>query len=313
MYTIKILNSEEYDKLPYKHAKDSLGCADAKAGKAFVRATGVKEWDMATLSHEVDELVAKVSPHEEDGIRYKGSKVETKVVEDPYKMAVTNPLSAYLSTQIGRGTPSYASTGKSLYSKLDPQATASYQNFMGINAGDWYKKAVVDPTMEDMKDQFSYLDEGWAGSLRGSGRFADREDFTSDVASELAQGRYQAELEIPQAQFTMGQAYKTMEDKNLALDYADWFQSLAQNNPALNQALSFIANPDGRDVITYEKKSSGIGETVGSIVGMIALGVLTGGLGFAMAPGLGALSGLGVGGSAMLGGMGGGMVGSLFD
>ena len=71
MYTIRILDDAEFDKLPYKFVKDSLGLADPETGEAFVRKTGIKEMDMATLSHEVDELVAKTSPHEIDGIRYK--------------------------------------------------------------------------------------------------------------------------------------------------------------------------------------------------------------------------------------------------
>lgn len=71
MYTLKILSSEDFDKLPYKHAKTSLGAADAKTGVAYVRDTGYNDITKATISHELDELVTNVSPHEEDGIRYK--------------------------------------------------------------------------------------------------------------------------------------------------------------------------------------------------------------------------------------------------
>lgn len=71
MYTLKILSEQDFDKLPYKHAKRSLGLADAKTGVAFVRDTGYNDITKATISHELDELVANVSPHEEDGIRYK--------------------------------------------------------------------------------------------------------------------------------------------------------------------------------------------------------------------------------------------------
>lgn len=73
-YTVQVLTNKEFDKLPYKHIKDALGLADKEKNMAFVRETGVKEWDIATLRHEIDELVAKVSPHEEDGIRYKSFK-----------------------------------------------------------------------------------------------------------------------------------------------------------------------------------------------------------------------------------------------
>ena len=71
MYTVKVLSPKDFDTLPYKHAKRSLGLADAKTGVAFVRDTGYNDITKATISHELDELVNKVSPHEEDGIRYK--------------------------------------------------------------------------------------------------------------------------------------------------------------------------------------------------------------------------------------------------
>jgi hypothetical protein len=306
MYTIKILDSKDYDKLPYKKAKTSLGCADAEKGIAFVRKTGNKEWDMATLSHEVDELVAKVSPHEEDGIRYKdsGGSVETKVIEDPYKMAVTNPLSAYLASQVGKGTPRYGSEGsgsegKTLYEPMDTKAYSTYQDFLNINPDEWYTKAVVEPTMKDMADQNAIISEGWAGSLRGSGRFRDLEDFTQDTASTLAEGRYNAELQIPQAQFAMAQSYSQQRNQEKALEYADWYQSLPENNPALTQALQFLAGNDGRDVITYQKQgeSSNLGSVLGMVAGL-ALGPLTGGMSLTET-----MLAMGIGGSA----------GSLFD
>jgi len=71
MYTVRILSEKEFDKLPYKHAKTSLGLADANTGVAFVRDTGYNDITKDTIAHELDELMAKVSPHEEDGIRYK--------------------------------------------------------------------------------------------------------------------------------------------------------------------------------------------------------------------------------------------------
>jgi len=70
-YEIRVVSHEEFDSLPYKRAKASLGLADAKNNIAYVRHTGVKGLDEGTISHEFDELMMKVSPHEEDGIRYK--------------------------------------------------------------------------------------------------------------------------------------------------------------------------------------------------------------------------------------------------
>lgn len=70
MYTVKILPSEEFDKLPFKRAKEALGAADAKTGIAYIRDTGYNDVTKTVIAHELDELMAKTSPHEEDGIRY---------------------------------------------------------------------------------------------------------------------------------------------------------------------------------------------------------------------------------------------------
>ena len=71
-YEIRVVSSEEFDELPYKKARKSLGLADSKSNIAYVRETGIRGLDENTINHEFDELMMKVSPHEEDGIRYKG-------------------------------------------------------------------------------------------------------------------------------------------------------------------------------------------------------------------------------------------------
>jgi len=71
MYVVRVLENEEFNKLPYKHAKTALGLADKKKNTAYVRSTGCQGFDMFTIQHEIEELTKKISPHEEDGIRYK--------------------------------------------------------------------------------------------------------------------------------------------------------------------------------------------------------------------------------------------------
>jgi hypothetical protein len=70
-YTLHYLSDKEFDNLPFKKVKTSFGCADEKTGNAYVRRTGIRPIDEFVTEHEIAELVAKVSPHEEDGIRYK--------------------------------------------------------------------------------------------------------------------------------------------------------------------------------------------------------------------------------------------------
>lgn len=82
-YTVKFLSNAEFDSLPYKHVKESFGCADQKTMTAYVRQTGIKPLDMFVTEHEIEELIAKVSPHEEDGIRYKKGKDIFKTIGGP--------------------------------------------------------------------------------------------------------------------------------------------------------------------------------------------------------------------------------------
>jgi len=80
IYTIAVLDDKDYDSLhkqfPYiteEKLKDSLGFADKEKREAYVRRTVVKEMDAATMQHELQELLAKNSGHEdENGIRWKG-------------------------------------------------------------------------------------------------------------------------------------------------------------------------------------------------------------------------------------------------
>jgi hypothetical protein len=70
-YTLHYLSDKEFDKLPYRLANTAWGAADEKTGNAYVRRTGLRPIDEFIAEHELAELIAKVSPHEVDGIRYK--------------------------------------------------------------------------------------------------------------------------------------------------------------------------------------------------------------------------------------------------
>lgn len=71
-YTITVLDNDKFDKLPYENISDSLGFADPETGNAFVRRTGVPDWDAETIQHEIQELLAKDSFHTDaNNIRHK--------------------------------------------------------------------------------------------------------------------------------------------------------------------------------------------------------------------------------------------------
>ena len=73
-YTIHILDDAEFDMLPVGNPKEALGMSDPKKKVAWVRRTNVRDLDLGTINHEFDELMANMSYHEVDGIRYKGFK-----------------------------------------------------------------------------------------------------------------------------------------------------------------------------------------------------------------------------------------------
>lgn len=70
-YTIHILEDRDFNALPIGEPRKALGMTHAKSKTAWVRRTRVKDLDMNTINHEFDELMAKTSDHEIDGIRYK--------------------------------------------------------------------------------------------------------------------------------------------------------------------------------------------------------------------------------------------------
>lgn len=73
-YTVKFVDNETFERLPYKKVATSVGVADRNAGVAYVRDTG-NPMDVFTAYHELehlkgDDLHEYESPGE-DGIYYK--------------------------------------------------------------------------------------------------------------------------------------------------------------------------------------------------------------------------------------------------
>lgn len=88
-YKINILSSKKFDNLPTSVTKgsridDSLGFADPSTGEAYVRFTAIPELDQFLVNHELEELTASESSHEdENGIRHK------KFFKDIFLPAIT--------------------------------------------------------------------------------------------------------------------------------------------------------------------------------------------------------------------------------
>ena len=73
-YELTFLDDKEFEKLPYRDTHSSLGLADTKRAKAYVRRTGVKVVDAFTALHELEHLEGDaLGEHEKygDGVYYK--------------------------------------------------------------------------------------------------------------------------------------------------------------------------------------------------------------------------------------------------
>jgi len=61
---------KQFPNIKKEDLENSLGFTSKSSGEIYIRKTGSKDLDNATLLHEAEELVKDVSPHEENGIRY---------------------------------------------------------------------------------------------------------------------------------------------------------------------------------------------------------------------------------------------------
>ena len=111
-YTLHYLSDKEFDRLPYKLARTSWGCADEKNGNAYVRRTGLRPVDEFIAEHELSELIASVSPHEVDNIRYKTSSGTGNIWKDFTSLFTGEGASGDLGSH--SGTSGSASTDRNM-------------------------------------------------------------------------------------------------------------------------------------------------------------------------------------------------------
>ena len=173
----------------------------------------------------------------------------TKEIHDPIKEAVSGPLSKYLASQIGRGMPRYE--GK-LYEPLDPMAEMRYKEFLGMDPEKFFKEKVTRPTMEEWgKEVAPIVKEGWAGNLRGSGRFKDVEDSAGAMTKQLGVIGGQMVPDIYGKQFSMGVGLSALKTQQYALEWKNWMSGLPEMNPNLDRALAFLGMPTGMDTLAF--------------------------------------------------------------
>lgn len=165
--------------------------------------------------------------------------IVTKEVVDHAKAPVGNALSAYLKGQIGKGVDPY--TGP-LAPDIDPELNNRYSEFIGLNSRDFFDKNVRGPaTRRYTEDVLPVLREGYAGSLRGSGRFRSEEDSLNRFSSDLAGLEADVALQLPESQFRVATNFFAMRDLGIQRGIEKYIRELPQNNPALQQALGFLS------------------------------------------------------------------------
>lgn len=154
MYEIKVLNSKEFDKLPYDGISDSLGIADVKRNRVFVRDTGVHELNRYLISHEIDHLVEEHATDEDaHGIRHKKGP---KLFKDIFLPAITGGL-------FGGGTGALEGAASGF---------GDYQNRTGSNS----------------QSSGSYMPQQTSGSYSPSGGFGSPLNLFGDQQMGSASG-----------------------------------------------------------------------------------------------------------------------------
>lgn len=156
---------------------------------------------------------------------------------DPYKETVASPMSKYLAESIGKGLPRY--TGE--FPKLGPGYESRYSEFIGMEPEKWFQEKVTEPTMKEWrKEAVPLIEEGWAGSLRGSGRFRDVEESAYKMGETLGRLGGEAIPSIYTQQLAAGIQRIAPDIERYKAEYADWIKSLPEMNPTLQKALDFL-------------------------------------------------------------------------
>jgi len=119
MYEIKVLNSEEFDKVAkldprYSYVDGSnLGFADREKGLAYVRGSNIHDLNKYLINHELEELEMDESTHQDpNGIRHKKFKDFLRVFYNPINLPIPGLQNQDKGTfHMGEGEKSQTVTG----------------------------------------------------------------------------------------------------------------------------------------------------------------------------------------------------------
>lgn len=189
--------------------------------------------------------------------------IMTQTVTDPSKQAVANPLSNYLTNQVGQGLPTFNA----------PSSPNAVNNFLDQSVDQIYNDYAAPATQQFTQDLLPVVREGYAGALSSSGRDNAETTAAGNFELSLAETKAGLETSVPEAQ-------QSIYAQDYAQQYQTWYQGLAQNNPALGEALTFLnqSTSDGTNVLSaLNPGTQGIIDPLISSAATLGAAALTGG------------------------------------
>lgn len=163
-------------------------------------------------------------------------KIMTEVKPDPYKTTVSSPLSTFLASRIGQGIGEGPA--------IDPNYTNRYNEFLSMNPTQYFEQNIAAPATKRYKEDFlPVLREGFAGSLRGSGRFTAEAEGINRFSEDLARTEAAFVPEFHKQQIDVGQS-------EFERRYGVWYASLPETNPALATSIQFLNSDSGYNILS---------------------------------------------------------------
>ena len=182
-------------------------------------------------------------------------KIITKAIRDPVKEKVASPLSSFLASRVGKGLPRY---GGALVGEVDPLMKGRYEDYMSLKPEEFFREKVVQPTMEIAREELlPEVREGYAGALRGSGRYRGEEEFISGVTQKLGIETAKMVPSMYESQLKAGMSMWQIKDLEVQREYQDWYKSLPEMNPVLDKALGFLSKGVGTGTTTLSALDPG--------------------------------------------------------
>ncbi len=137
MYQVEFLDHEAFDALPYPDMETSLGVADPKTMKAFVRKTGVKAVDLFNAAHELEHLedghAGTHADHYRNGVYYKdfGQFLQASIPGTKAFQQAMPMMGDMLGSMFGM--PGVGSAAKNIFDPQKPQQqTGLMDQFQGM-------------------------------------------------------------------------------------------------------------------------------------------------------------------------------------